>query len=205
MNFSTLLPQLAEMSRSTTARLLSFTYAEAPPHVAEAMGLENSSHVQIASRVRFTNGLPFSHLTTYVPESIACNYSEHDLATTPLYELLERGGVTIDNAHQSVSATLASPTVAKALNIAVGTALLSINRVVRDSEGCAVEYLSARYRPDLFRLDMDLTRVNEGASRQWQPVIHAANNPLPSNADSVVDSENSGSGVSAQQGSRESA
>jgi len=93
-------------------------------------------------------------LMTYVPESIACNYSEKDLATTPLFELMERSGVSIEGARQSVSATLASPDVAEVLDVAVGSALLSVNRVVRDSNGHGIEYLSARYRPDIFSIDI---------------------------------------------------
>ncbi|MFT5897032.1 MAG: GntR family transcriptional regulator [bacterium] len=176
MDFSTLMPQLAEMGRSTTVKLLSFAYGAAPAYVAEAMTLSENEKVQIATRVRLNNGQPFSHLTTYVPENIARNYSESDLANTPLFTLLERSGVTINDAHQSVSATLASPDIANALDIAVGSALLSVQRVVRDSDGRGVEYLSARYRPDLFRLDMSLARVGDDSSRYWEPSISSASN-----------------------------
>jgi len=117
--------------------------------------------------------VPFSHLTTHVPEPIARNYSEADLATTPLFRLLERGGVRIDGARQSVTAALAAPDVADALDIATGTALLSLTRVVRDAAGHGVEYLSALYRPDMFRLEMSLARVGDGGNRHWQPVIAA--------------------------------
>ena len=37
--------------------------------------------------------------------------------------------------------------------------------------GRGVEYLSALYRPDLFRLEMTLERIGVGNDRQWQPVI----------------------------------
>lgn len=171
LDFTTLMPQLAEMGRNTTARLLSFGYGTAPEPVAVAMGLPADASVQIATRVRCADEQPFSHLITYVPESIARNYTEKDLAATPLFELLERSGVAIDGAHQSVSATLASPEVAKVLDVAVGSALLSLQRVVRDSKGHAVEYLWARYRPDLFRIDMELARIRDGATHHWQPVV----------------------------------
>jgi GntR family transcriptional regulator len=77
MDFNTLMPQLAEMGRNTTARLLSFTYGVAPAYVAQAMTLSENEKVQIATRVRLNNGQPFSHLTTYVPENIARNYFLH--------------------------------------------------------------------------------------------------------------------------------
>lgn len=170
-DFTTLMPQLVEMGRSTTARLLSFSYSAAPEPVRRAMNMEPGARVQIATRVRLAEGRPFSHLTTYVPEDIAANYSEGDLATTPLFQLLERSGVKIEEAHQSVSATLAAPDVAEALDVAVGSALMSLRRVVRDASGRGVEYLSALYRPDMFRLDMALTRVGDGSARHWEPRI----------------------------------
>lgn len=170
-DFTTLIPQLVAMGQSTTARLLSFSYGPAPDAVAAAMALPEGARVQTAVRVRLLEGRPFSYLTTYVPEAIATNYTEADLATTPLFRLLERSGVEVDAAHQSVTATLASPDVAEALDVSVGSALLSLRRVVRDAEGRGVEYLSALYRADAFRLEMTLTRVGQGGERHWEPVI----------------------------------
>lgn len=174
MNFNTLMPQLVEMGHSTTARLLSFSYSQAPDFVVQAMSLDSPQKVQIATRVRSADGTPFSHLTTYVPADIAQNYSEDDLATTPLFKLLERSGVQIVEAHQSVSATLAGPDVAEALEVPVGSALLSLKRVVRDVDGNGVEYLSALYRPDMFSLEMPLSRIGHGAGRHWEPSIGQA-------------------------------
>ncbi len=171
MNFNTLMPQVAEMGRNTTAKLLSFTYNKAPDYIAQAMGLATGDPVQIATRVRLTDDQPFSHLTTYVPQAIATSYSENDLANTPLFTLLERSGVTIAQASQSVSATLASPSVADALDVQVGSALLSLQRLVCDDKGRGVEYLVARYRPDLFTIDMTLARVGEESNRYWEPTI----------------------------------
>ena len=171
MNLATLMPQLVEMGQSTTARLLSFSYETAPEFVASALSLEAKEQVQVATRVRSADDVPFSHLTTYVPAEIARNYSENDLATTPLFKLLELSGVQIKDAHQSVSATLAGPEVAEALGIAVGSALLALRRVVRDVNGNGVEYLSGLYRPDMFRLEMPLTRVGDGSARHWEPAI----------------------------------
>lgn len=171
VDFATLLPQLVDMGQRTSARLMSFSYCEPPQPVAEAMKLGPDVRVQAAVRIRLMDKQPFSHLTTYVPEKIAANYTEADLATTPLFRLLERSGVQVSDAHQSVTATLASPDVAEALGVSVGSALLSLRRVVRDTQGRGVEYLSALYRPDLFRLEMSMARVGEKDRRHWEPVI----------------------------------
>ena len=168
---ATLMPQLQDMAERTDVRLLSFAYGAPPPDVARALALAPDVRVQTAVRVRLADGVPFSHLTTHVPEDIAASYSEADLATTPLFRLLERGGRRIGAAEQSVGATLAGPAVAEALGVPPGSALLALERVVRDADGGAVEFLSALYRPDLFRLSMRLHRVGGGKARYWEPVI----------------------------------
>lgn len=173
-NFATLIPQLVAMEDRTTARLLSFSYGPAPNGVAAALGTGKNEAVQTAVRVRYVDDQAFSHLTTYVPEAIARNYGEADLATQPLFRLLERSGVTVEGAHQSVTATLAGPDVAEALGVSVGAPLLSLRRIVRDADGNGVEYLAALYRPELFRLEMTLTRVGDGEARHWSPVIGRA-------------------------------
>lgn len=170
-DFTTLMPQVVQMGQNTSVRLLSFQYGLPPAFVGRAMEIKPDVRVQTAVRLRLVEGQAFSHLTTHVPEEIAQNYSESELATTPLYELLERSGVKVETAHQTVTATLASPEVADLLGLSVGAPLLALDRVVRDAQGRGVEYLSALYRPDMFRLEMSLSHVGAGEARHWEPVI----------------------------------
>lgn len=48
---------------------------------------------------------------------------------------------------------------------------MALRRIVRDESDRAVEYLSALYRPDRFKLEMSLTRVGTGGARHWEPVV----------------------------------
>jgi GntR family transcriptional regulator len=173
-DFATLMPQIREMGDKTTARLLSFSYGEPPMQVAEALRLPDGARTQRAVRLRSAQGLPFSHLTTFVPEVIARSYSEADLAATPLFRLLEAGGIRVDHAHQTVSAVLAAPDVAEALETEVGAALISLTRVVYDADGRGIEYLSALYRPDRYRLELTLNRVATEDTPVWHPVAGGA-------------------------------
>lgn len=169
-DLATLIPQIVAMGQHS-ARLLSFAYEVPPAPVARAMGAPGTARMQRAVRVRSAEGRPFSHLTTWVPEDIAQSYSEADLAAMPLYALLERSGVAVSGAEQIVTATLAPPDVAAALEVAPGSALLELNRVVRGEGGRAVEHLRALYRPDRFQLEMQLARVGTGDARHWRPVV----------------------------------
>lgn len=170
-DIATLMPHLEQMAGKTEARLLEFGYCEASASIAGALDLDENARVQRAVRVRFMNGQPFSYLITHVPEDVALSYSEADLATRPLYALLELGGVQIGSANQSVSATLATPDVAKSLNVPAGSALLTLDRVVRDERGRGVEHLAALYRPDRFQLSMSLERVGDSENRHWEPIV----------------------------------
>jgi GntR family transcriptional regulator len=162
-----MLAHLAAMGRSSRVRLLSFGYVDAPPAVAEAMRLPCGARVQHAVRVRLAGDTPFSHLTTYVPEDIGRRYSRRDLSRTALLELLERSGVTADRAEQTITASLAGPDTAASLGIEIGAPLLALTRIVFDASGRGVEYLQARYRPDMHCIRMELTRAGRGADRYW--------------------------------------
>lgn len=163
------LANLIAMGRGTDVRLLAFGYQEAAPAVAEALRLEPGERVQRSVRVRIIDGEPFSHLTTHVPERVGVTYSESELASQPLLALLERSGVRVERATQEISAVLATPEVAAALGVDVGSALIALTRVVYDAMERGVEHLAALYRPDRYAFRMDLERTGGDDGRRWAP------------------------------------
>ena len=168
------LSNLIEMGRSTDVRLLSFGYQEPSAAVAELLRLAKGERVQRSVRVRIIDGKPFSYLTTHVPERIGVTYTEPELASKPLLALLERSGVSVDHATQEVSAVLASPEVAAALNVDIGSALIALTRAVYDAQGRGVEHLHALYRPDRYALRMDLKRIGGNNGRRWAPLANGS-------------------------------
>ena len=84
-----------------------------------------------------------------------------------MMELLKLAGVEVGSAEQSFSASLADPQTGAALDVVVGTPLLSINRVVRDRQDRPVEYLRILYRTDRYQYRMSMDAENEGAARSW--------------------------------------
>ncbi|WNL39555.1 GntR family transcriptional regulator [Halomonas sp. PAMB 3264] len=170
-NVSNLMPNMVKMSQASQVRLLEFGYAPPPETIAERLGMAPNTKAQRSVRVRMVDGNPFSYLITHVPEKIALHYSEADLADTPLFVLLERSGVNVDHASQSISATLASHDLAQALEVSVGSPLISLTRVVFDEKGRGVEHLEAFYRPDRYRFQIDLERNGDDSSRYWEPRV----------------------------------
>ncbi len=176
-DLSNVLAHLVQMGRDTRVRLLAFSYGVPPAPVARALRLAPGERTQHSLRVRYLDDVPFSYLSTHVPERIGVTYSEADLATRPLLALLEQSGVAADKADQTISATLAGPEAAEALGVEVGSALLSMTRVVLDAEGRGIEHLAALYRPDKHAFHMELTRTGGGSARRWEPSSPAPTPP----------------------------
>ena len=169
-DLANVLSHLVEMGRRTGVRLLSFGYGLPGAAIADAMRLEPGERTQRSIRVRLIDDEPFSHLTTHVPERVGLTYSEQDLAATPLLGLLERSGIVVDRASQSVSAALAGPEVAAALGLEVGAPLIALTRTVFEAGGSCVEHLQALYRPDRYAFESELRRRGRSGDRRWAPV-----------------------------------
>jgi GntR family transcriptional regulator len=171
-DISGMLANLAEMGRRTAVQLLSFDYVPAQGAVAQALGVGPYQLLQRSVRVRAVDGVPFSYLTTHVPESVSVTFSKQELASRPLLELLERASVKVECARQRISAGLATRDVAEALEVRSGSPLIELVRVVYDQAGCGVEHLHALYRPDRYTFEIDLVRSGAADTRAWSPVVH---------------------------------
>ncbi|RAI02973.1 GntR family transcriptional regulator [Acuticoccus sediminis] len=174
---------LREMGRSTEARLLTFAYQMPTEWIRDALRMEDDERVQVSVRVRHVDGVPFSYLTASVPERIGRAYSREDLAALPLLELIERSGHSAETATQDISATLASPDVAEALDLSVGAPLISLTRAVYGRDGEGLEYLQALYRPDRYSLQMDLVRTRGEGESRWSPAATVPAAPTPGDQD----------------------
>lgn len=176
-----LLENLMAMGLKTRVELLEFGYEPAAPDVAAALQVRPGEEVQRAVRVRSLDAGPFSHLTTHVPAEIGRKFSRKELSREPLLSLLERSGVVIGGADQTIAATLADTRVAPMLGTAVGAPLLRITRVVHAVDGRPVEYIVGLYRPDRYQFRMSLDRIRGEDRNTWSAsVAPAAGKSKPS-------------------------
>lgn len=166
-NISGLLENLLMMGLKTKVEILDLAYVPASDDVAKALAVSAGAEVQRAVRVRSLDGAPLSYTTSYVPAALGRTYSRKDLATKPLLELLERAGVLIGSADQSIGAVLADSVVAPRLGVRIGAPLLSVTRTVFDQHGRPVEYIAILYRPDRYQYRMKLARVQGAATKLW--------------------------------------
>ncbi len=169
-DLSGVLANLAAMGRRTAVKLLSFRYVPAEGAAAQALDVAEDQLLQRSVRVRSVDGVPFSYLTTHVPESISVTFTKQELGSRPLLELLERAGVKVESARQRMSACLATPEVAKALAVRTGSPLIELVRVSFDQRGRGVEHLHALYRPDRYAIEIELERSGAARAKAWSPV-----------------------------------
>jgi GntR family transcriptional regulator len=102
---------------------------------------------------------PVSHITSYLPEERVVGFGRADLTRKPMLLLLEESGVQWGRARQTLSARQADAEVAGLLDVALGTALLSVQRLVYDASDRPVQLLQGLYRPDRYEYQMELSQV----------------------------------------------
>ncbi|MEO6983740.1 MAG: GntR family transcriptional regulator [Paralcaligenes sp.] len=174
-DIESLLTHLLKMGAQTEVSLLSCINERPTTQIAHKLEIDKEMRVQKSIRVRRFDGRPFSYLTAHVPENISQLYDSQCLASIPLLEVLRKAGVQIKSAEQTISALIAEPHIAKALEVPMGAPLLSVRRLVRNSQGRPVEYLSAVYRPDRYEYRMNLSERESFGENFW-----GSSNALPS-------------------------
>ncbi len=166
-SFEGWLENISLMGISTEARVLEFDYVPANEDVANALRVAHGELVQRSVRVRSLDGETMSYLVTWLPKDIGRGFEREDLSRYALLTLLERAGVRVASARQTVSATLADPVVARALGIDPGAPMLEVRRLVLDMDDRPVEYIRVLYRPDRYRFEMNLQRVHRDEGMRW--------------------------------------
>jgi GntR family transcriptional regulator len=155
------------MAAETQVEVLDFDYVRANEDVARALRISPGDLAQWAVRVRRLKGVPFSYLVTYLPEEVGRTFGRNDMSSIPLLVLLERSGISVARAEQTISAVSAEPAVATVLDVEPGSALLHTARIVFDESDRPIEYISAQYRTDIYRYTMLLERTSGSEGNRW--------------------------------------
>jgi GntR family transcriptional regulator len=154
-----LLENLVQVSRSTSVKVLDWRIIQASPEMAQALQVPEGTKLRKAVRRRSASAGPVSLITTYVPDELVRGYGRKELAVKPMLQLLEESGIVPGRARQTISARQADAQVAAELQVAVGTALLQVRRLVYDTQDRPVQLLHGLYRPDRYEYQMELSQV----------------------------------------------
>ncbi len=162
-----LLENLVSMGLETSVKVLGAEVMPAASTVADALQIAVGESIQKAVRVRSTQAGPLSHITTFVPTAVSRPFTQRELSKKPILLLLEKQGVKVGRAAQTISAKLADVQVARHLDIAVGSALLAVRRLILDDQERPIQWLHGLYRPDRYEYEMQLSRVGNIDAKVW--------------------------------------
>jgi len=155
------------MGDQTWVELLASEYVPASKEIASRMRVRPGKKVLWTVRVRYLDNVPFSYAVTYLPQAVAKKIDVTSLASKPLISLLEEAGFDIGRAEQLISATSATPDVARALHIDKNAALLVSDRLVFDANDQPVELIIVQYRPDVYHYGIELVRTKSLDGHRW--------------------------------------
>jgi GntR family transcriptional regulator len=132
-----------------------------PPRIGEALGLPEAKGT-IVKRTRTMDGKPFAFTTNYLADGHGRLIKKEPLRRGSMIELLERGGVKVTGAVQSIRAEIAGSDVGAALGLAADAPVLFVERLMHGGDGEPVEIVQSWYRGDAYeytvRLDLEPER-----------------------------------------------
>lgn len=147
------------LGRAPTARVVSRDVVPSDRLVAGKLAIAAGTPVVQIRRVRLSDGVPLSFDETYLPEDLGRKVMSDDLATEPIFALLEkRYGTPLVEAEYELEAAAAAPAVAVALGIPAGSPIFLIDRTSFTLGHRPVDYERLHYRGDHIRFKTRLAR-----------------------------------------------
>jgi GntR family transcriptional regulator len=157
---------MAKRGMKAGSRILSFKETLPDATIRKTLGLHADEKVFECVRLRLADEEPMALETTMLPTSICPGLRREDLENQSLYKvLMERWGVQLDYATQSLEPILAPPYEATLLHVAPGAPLLLMHRVTYDQDGRAFEHVKSLYRGDRYKLVTELYRRADRGAR----------------------------------------
>jgi GntR family transcriptional regulator len=147
------------LGRNPTARLVAANVVSADAITAARLKLQVGTEVVRIHRVRLADGIPISFDETFLPEHLGRKLLADDLATEPIFTLLEQRYQTpLVEADYELEAAAASPATALALCIPPGSPIFLIDRTTYTTGRRPVDYERLHYRGDHIRFKTRLIR-----------------------------------------------
>lgn len=138
-------------------RVLSAGLVPAAEEVAAQLESEPGEPLARIERLRLADGEPMSVEESYLIHRYCPGVLNHDYATHPLREVLEREcGIRWLRARQVIRAVPATAYLARVLSVPARSALLYVERVSYSTQNVPVEFLRIYYRGDRYSLYNEL-------------------------------------------------
>jgi GntR family transcriptional regulator len=167
---------VARAGLRATSRVLHREREPCPAPIAARLGLAAGSPVIRLDRLRLGDGDPLALDRTWLPPFYAQLLEGQDLSSQTLYRVLEREfGIPALSGRYRITAVTADAGTAGPLEVAVGDALLVIERTTRTVGGKPIYFQRRYYRADRMAYELELSRdagqpAEDGEPPEGMPV-----------------------------------
>lgn len=132
--------QIFNISKKTTAKILSKELEKIPDKAAELLGLEKGVFAYVFKRLRYLSGEPLSYTINYLPKNIGEKIQKKHLQQMTMLETLENiVGLTLGVVEHEVEITRADKQISEYLGNAPLDPVLTIRTSVFDKKQQPVE------------------------------------------------------------------
>jgi GntR family transcriptional regulator len=129
--------------------------------VAHYLELESLDPIVKLERLRFVEGEPIVHVTSFLPYDLCPTIMNADLSERSLYAFLEdECGLRIARGRRGIEAIAVNDTEAQLLQIEVGAPAIRMESVSFLQDGRPIEYFDALFRGDRSRFELEVARFS---------------------------------------------
>ncbi|WP_240738211.1 GntR family transcriptional regulator [Deinococcus fonticola] len=144
------------------ARVLTFEHTRPTAQEAMSLGLSPTEFVYRIRRLRTADGEPLALEQSTLPVVLVGHITAQDVTDASLYALLGTRGLQPQRAIRHLRAVNADADAAGLLEVSVGTAMLSTERLSWTNRNRPIEFARALYRGDRYDFVMEL-HAQDGA------------------------------------------
>jgi len=146
-----------EMSgRNASKKVISAVYQKATSGISTLMKLPSDERVFSLKRLMVVDSIPLGILHSLIPAKFELSLDED--YTKSLYRILEKKGIRLKEAEQTIEVRVATDEETHLLGLDAPCPTLVIRRLAYSVNNEAVEYVAGVYRGDRYRYNCKLTR-----------------------------------------------
>lgn len=138
---------MQQRGKTSTSQIIDCGLYQPTPDETVALGISSHETVARVQRLRSADGTAMALENSSLPRDIL---PEPEKVTTSLYEVLRDNGVSPTRAIQRITAVNLAADEARLLNLAIGAAVLQIDRTGYLASGRPVEFTRGLYRSDIY-------------------------------------------------------
>ncbi|MDI9518973.1 MAG: GntR family transcriptional regulator [Bacillota bacterium] len=142
--------------------ILENTKKEAPTKVVELLGIQPGDDIYYLKRLRLLNGRIIALNITFIRSDLGFDIEHNDFnEKTSLYDYLEKQGVKLGSANESMESRMPATDVKMDLFLEDNIPIFYKERVTFNTEGLPVEYSETSYIGNKYKYHIHLSKVRE--------------------------------------------